>query len=178
MTDQRHQVGGTGKRPIGLVAAAALCTALAATLLWKPAPVLHWNASPSSPLGLYWVRSAGALHAGDKVIAWPPRPARRLAARRHYLPAGVPLVKNVAAVSGARVCAAGPTILVNGQPTAIRRSRDRAGRPLPWWSGCRTLRRGELLLLSPGVREAFDGRYFGITRASEVIGEGDLLWHR
>lgn len=169
---------GVGKRRIGFVAADALCTALAGTLLWKPAPVLLWNASPSSPLGLYWVRHDGGPAVGETAIAWPPPSARRLAARRHYLPKGVPLVKNVAAVLGARVCANGPTILVNGRRAAVRRSRDRAGRRLPWWSGCRTLGKGELLLLSPGVPEAFDGRYFGITRAREVIGKGMLLWRR
>ena len=163
---------------IGLVAAGASCAALAGTFLWKPAPVLLWNASPSSPVGLYWVRHSRDPGNGDMAIAWPPPSARRNAARRHFLPAGVPLVKNVAAVAGSRVCAKGPAVSVNGRPAAVRRSRDRAGRRLPWWSGCRTLGKGELFLLAARVPEAFDGRYFGITRASEVIGEGRLLWPR
>lgn len=178
MTDQRHERRRIVKWRIGSVAAAASCAALAGTLLWKPAPVLLWNASPSSPVGLYWVRPSREPGIGDTAIAWPPLSARRLAARRHYLPAGVPLVKSVAAVAGSRVCAVGQSVIVNGRPAAVRRSRDRAGRPLPWWSGCRTLGKGELFLLAPRVPEAFDGRYFGITRASEVIAEGKLLWPR
>jgi conjugative transfer signal peptidase TraF len=178
MTDRRDQRCRVGKCRIGLVAAGASCAALAGTFLWKPAPVLLWNASPSSPVGIYWVRHSRALGIGGTAIAWPPPAARRLAARRHYLPAGVPLVKNVAAVSGARICAAGAAVFVNGRQVAVRRSRDRAGHRLPWWSGCRTLGEGELFLLSPHVPEAFDGRYFGITRAREVIGEGKLLWAR
>lgn len=161
-----------------MIAAGGLCAALAGTLLWRPAPVLLWNASPSSPVGLYWVRHSLEPGIGDAAIAWPPPSARRLAARRQYLPAGVPLVKNVAAVSGSRVCAKGAAVFVNGRPAAVRRSRDRTGRGLPWWSGCRTLGKGELFLLAPRVPEAFDGRYFGITRASEVIGKGTLLWPR
>ena len=178
MTDRRHQFGAACKWRIGWVATGALCTALAGTLVRKSAPVLLWNASPSSPVGLYRVRYSRTPGPGDTAIAWPPRAVRRLAARRHYLPAGVPLVKKVAAAAGARVCASGPTILVNGRPAALRRSHDRAGRPLPWWSGCRALGKGDLFLLSPGVSEAFDGRYFGITRPADVIGEGELLWKR
>jgi conjugative transfer signal peptidase TraF len=178
MTDQRHGAGGPVKWPIGLVAAGASCAALAGTFLWKSAPVLLWNASPSSPVGLYWVRHSRTPAVGDTAIAWPPPSARRLAARRHYLPTGVPLVKNVAAVSGSRICAIGPALFVDGRRAAVRQPRDRAGRRLPWWSGCHTLGKGELFLLAPSVPEAFDGRYFGITRASEVIGEGELLWPR
>ena len=178
MTDLRPEVGGAFKWPVRFVAAGASCAALAGTLLWKPGPVLLWNASPSSPVGLYLVSASRRPGPGEIAIAWPPPSARGLAARRHYLPAGVPLVKNVAAVAGSTVCAIGPTVSVNGRPTAVRRSRDRAGRRLPWWSGCRTLGKGELFLLAARVPEAFDGRYFGITRASEVIGEGRLLWPR
>lgn len=173
--DQRRRIPGGRLR---LVAAACVCTALGGTLLWKPAPFLLWNGSPSSPVGLYWVRPPRAFAIGDTAIVWPPPQARRLAERRHYLPAGVPLVKNVAGVAGSQVCAKGSAVLVNGRRAALRRFADRAGRRLPWWSGCRTLGQGELFLLAPRVPEAFDGRYFGITRASEVIGEGEHLWPR
>lgn len=163
--------------PIVVIAAAATL-ALAGTLVLRPAPVLLWNASPSSPVGLYAVGSPVRLKPGDTAIAWPPSDAHRLAAERHYLPAGVPLVKRVAATSGAHVCARGRRIFINGRLAALRRPRDGAGRPLPWWTGCRRLRRGEIFLLSPDVPEAFDGRYFGVTHASEVIGAGRLLWRR
>jgi len=60
---------------------------------------------------------------------------------------------------------------------ALRRLRDPAGRPMPWWSGCTRLAPGELFLLSfEGL--AFDGRYFGITRASELVGRASRLWPR
>ncbi|HET7605769.1 MAG TPA: S26 family signal peptidase [Sphingomicrobium sp.] len=171
-----------GKRSRGrpsIAAAGGLgVLALGATLAWRPAPALVWNASPSSPIGLYAVASPARLRTGETAIAWPPHEARRLAARRHYLPAGVPLVKAVAATAGARVCARGRTIFVNGRAAAVRLARDRAGRVLPWWSGCRILRRGELFLLAPGVAEAFDGRYFGVTRSSQVVGAAKLLWPR
>jgi len=162
---------------IAVIAAATSFAVLGATL-WKPSPVLLWNATPSSPLGLYWVGSSRTLRVGDTAIAWPPAAARSLAARRDYLPADVPLVKSVAAVAGSRICATGSAVFVNGRRVVVRRSRDRAGRALPWWFGCHTLRKGEFFLLTPLVAEAFDGRYFGITRAADVIGQGELLWPR
>lgn len=172
--------------PVGLgrsarIGAAVLTVgglALMATLLWPPRPRLVWNASASSPVGLYAIAAPGAPRPGDMVIAWPPAGARRLGAQRHYLPANVPLVKRVAAAGGDRVCARGDAVAVNGRVVALRRRRDRLGRPLPRWSGCGNLAGGDLFLLTPDVAAAFDGRYFGITRRRHVIGRARLLWPR
>ncbi len=87
------------------------------------------------------------------------------------------MVKSVAATSGSRVCAHGRTILVNGRLAAVRRRRDPSGRPMPWWSGCERLNDGKLFLLSSNS-DAFDGRYFGVTRPGEVIGTARPLWLR
>jgi conjugative transfer signal peptidase TraF len=167
-----------GRRRLLVAAAAAVAaTALAATAIRPPRPLLVWNASTSSPEGLYVVRPEGAPRLGDMVIAWPPDAARRLAAARNYLPYGVPLVKRVAAAAGDRVCAAGEAVFVGDRLVTLRRSEDAAGRPLPWWTGCIRLRTGELLLLNEGA-DSFDGRYFGITPPSDVIGRARLIWAR
>jgi conjugative transfer signal peptidase TraF len=160
------------------VTAGTLTLALGATLLWPPRPLLLWNSSASSPVGLYALSPSGRPHVGDTVIAWAPRGARLTASVRHYLPERVPLVKRVAAVSGDRVCAVRGAILVDGKVAARRRRRDPMGRRMPWWSGCVTLGRGELFLLSSNVPAAFDGRYFGVTRPTEVIGKARLVWRR
>src|SRR3546814_4100640 len=81
------------------------------------------------------------------VIARVPIAFRMLAARRHYLPANVPLVKRVAATVGDEVCAVGARVTVNGRLAAKRQTRDGAGRPMPWWSGCAELGLGEYFLL-------------------------------
>jgi conjugative transfer signal peptidase TraF len=143
-----------------------------------PRPLFVWNASASSPTGLYLLGPARHVSRGDMVVAWAPPAARRLAAERDYLPSGVPLVKKVAATAGSLACAKGAVVLVDGRRAALRRALDPSGRPLPWWSGCTRLGPGDLLLLSPGVPDAFDGRYFGVTRAADVIGEARLLWRR
>ena len=132
---------------------------------------------PSAPLGLYAVSPGAAIARGDMVIAWAPPAPRRLAAARHYLPINVPLVKRVAALPGDRICALGDVISVDGKRVAVRRARDAAGRVMPWWRGCRTLTDGALLLLMDAPA-SFDGRYFGASRTSDIIGRATPLWVR
>jgi len=153
-----------------------LCAALPLSLAWPARPLLLWNASPSSPVGLYILSSPAGLRVGDMAVAWPPPRARRIAAARSYLPLRVPLVKRVAAVAGDQVCAIGSRILIAGRAVALRRAGDPSGRPMPWWSGCRRLKPGEAFLLSPARPLAFDGRYFGVTHAREIVGKARLLW--
>ncbi len=159
------------------VAALALgAVALGLTILDPPRPRLLWNASASVPLGLYRVDVGAAPARGALVVIWLPEAARTLAAKRRYLPRNVPAIKRVAALAGARVCAAGDRLAVDGRLVAGRLAADRLGRPLPRWSGCRTLGAGELLLLNPASPASFDGRYFGISRTSEVVGTANPLW--
>lgn len=159
------------RRLAGLTAAA-----VAATLM-PHHPLLLWNASASAPTGLYFITSGARIAVGDHVAAWPPRAARALASTRDYLPASVPLVKRVDATSGARICAAGALVRVDGRIVAVRRTRDGRGRPLPRWTGCRTLAHGETLLLGRGPN-SFDGRYFGPSGMRDLIGSAALLWPR
>ena len=160
------------------LAVALGCLALAATIVTPPHPRLVWNASASAPLGLYRVAPGTAPHRGDMAIVRTPIAVRALAAARRYIPADVPLVKRVVAVAGDRVCAAGKAILVNGRAVATRRAADRLGRPLPKWTGCRTLRDDSLFLLMAGAPDSFDGRYFGPSAAADVIGKATVLWVR
>jgi conjugative transfer signal peptidase TraF len=145
-------------------------------LLWHPRPLLVWNACASSAVGFYALTPVRDLGRGDMVVAWPPLSARRLAADRGYLPAGVPLVKPVAAVAGDLVCGERARIFINGRLVAMRRSIDPRGRVMPWWRGCRRLRPGEALLLSAHAAQAFDGRYFGVSRSADLLGRAKLLW--
>jgi conjugative transfer signal peptidase TraF len=168
------RVGGC---QVGMTAGvAALLAALAGSLLWPPRLALIWNGSASSPIGLYLVSASDEVVAGQAVAAWAPDAARQLAAERRYLPYNLPLVKNVAASWGDRVCAVRAKLYVNGRLVASRQKLDRQHRAMPWWTGCRQLAKGELFLLNPAVPEAFDGRYFGVTQPGAVIGRASLLW--
>jgi conjugative transfer signal peptidase TraF len=157
----------------GTIAIAA--ASLTLTVPWKPPVLLVWNVSASAPVGLYRVRANEPVKKGDMVIAWTPKVARRLAAARRYVPLNVPLVKRVAARAGDRVCAVGKTIGINGRRVALRLKTDAAGRPMPWWFGCRKLRTGEYFLLM-GRPDSFDGRYFGFSDERDLVGRAVLLW--
>lgn len=126
-------------------------------------------------MGLYRVHTDEPIRRGDMVVIWIPEPARSLAARRRYLPANVPLVKRVAAVAGDRICAVGSRISINSRRAATRQRSDAGRRPMPWWKGCRRLGGGEYFLLMESPL-SFDGRYFGVTRRSEMLGRAELLW--
>ena len=160
-----------------LAIGAAGIALLGLTVAFPPAPRLVWNASPSAPMGLYYLHPGRAPEPGDMVVAWPPAPIRQLAATRHYLPLHVPLVKRVAATSGDTVCALGQAIFINGRRAAERRQTDGQGRPMPSWRGCVTLRGGAVLLLMDDSA-SFDGRTFGPTRRQDIIGTAHLLWKR
>lgn len=142
----------------------------------RPAPRLVWNASASVPIGLYAARPATSAKVGDLVAAHAPARIARLMAERGYLPLRVPMLKHVVAVAGQRICRSGVTILVDGRRVAEARLRDRAGRDLPAWRGCRTLGAGEVFLLNPASAESFDGRYFGPVPARGIVAVLDPLW--
>ncbi len=158
------------------IAVTALAAALGATVAVPPSPLLVWNASASTPVGLYAVAS-GRPAIGDWAIVRPPLAVRRLAAERHYLPLNVPLVKRVAATAGHHVCAAGERLTVDGRGAAVRHSLDGQGRSLPRWNGCRVLGTGELLVLG-SAPDSFDGRYFGVLDETAVVGRAVPLWTR
>lgn len=141
-------------------------------------PRLVWNATASAPIGLYAVTPGATPRRGDFVIARVPAGVRSLAASRRYIPVNVPLVKHVGGVPGDTICAAGAVVTIDGRPVAIRRSADGAGRTMPWWNGCRSVRPGEVFLLSPGASASFDGRYFGVSSSADIIGTARLIWTR
>jgi conjugative transfer signal peptidase TraF len=155
----------------GLVAAATLTT-----LAVPVSRYAVWNAIASVPTGLYAIRGKASLHVGERVAIEPPPELRGLLAERGYLPTGMPLIKRIAAVSGERVCRFGHAVTIDGAYVGVARARDRLGRPLLVWSGCRTLRTGELFVMNPAAPDSFDGRYFGVLRIADVIGRATPVW--
>lgn len=139
--------------------------------------LVAWNASPSIREGLYFVDPWARPVTGDLALARMPSQVRELAARRRYVPADVPLIKPVAAGEGDLVCGDGRVITINGRRAATRFRSDPDGRRMIWWTGCRKLGRGSLLLLAP-ARRSFDGRYFGVSGDDDILGRALLLWGR
>ncbi|HWW49805.1 MAG TPA: S26 family signal peptidase [Xanthobacteraceae bacterium] len=140
------------------------------------APRLIWNASASTPVGFYTIGDVDDLDVTDLVAVDAPEPLATFLSDGGYLPRGVPLLKRVAAVPGQRVCRTGLAITVDGVPMGDALDRDRRGRPLPVWQGCRLVANGELFLMNWQVRDSLDGRYFGPLPASAVIGRATPLY--
>jgi conjugative transfer signal peptidase TraF len=139
-------------------------------------PALIWNASASVPIGLYAVRPAGRLRVTELVIVTPPEPLASFLSDRGYLPKGVPLLKRILALPGQAVCRTDRTIAVDGIAMGDALERDRRGRPLPVWQGCRTVAQGEIFLMNWQSEDSLDGRYFGPLRAAAIVGRADPLW--
>ena len=146
--------------------------------LFQPAPKLLWNASASVPIGLYAVHHVGALHVGELLVVTPPEPLASFLDQRRYLPKGVPLLKRVAALPGQTVCRADRAIIVDGFAIGDALGRDRLGRPLPVWQGCRLVAAGQVFLMNRQSRDSLDGRYFGPLPTTTIVGRADPLWTR
>jgi conjugative transfer signal peptidase TraF len=157
---------------IGAAAVAALGVASATEF----APRLVWNASASAPIGLYSV-SQERFERGDFVIVSPSSRIQALIDERGYLPPATPLLKRIAARSGARICRNEDNISIDGAVVAHALLRDSMGRALPVWSGCKTLEANEIFLLNDHV-QSLDGRYFGATKTAFVIGVARPVWTR
>jgi len=156
----------------------ALCGYLATPSGTPDRARIVWNVTASAPIGLYAVRRDRTFIRGDLVLVIPPPSTAKFAAQRDYLPPGVPLVKRIAAMAGDTICAQGTGIFIDGQIVAARLSSDGEGRPLPTWNGCRTLGQDEVFLLMKDVRTSYDGRYFGPTNTSQIIGRLEPIWTR
>jgi conjugative transfer signal peptidase TraF len=139
-------------------------------------PKLIWNASASAPVGLYTVRPAADLDVTDLVAVEAPEPLASFLGEREYLPRGVPLMKRIAALPGQTVCRIGGSVSVDTIAMGEALARDRRGRELPVWQGCRTLGTSEIFVMNWDVPDSFDGRYFGPIPKASVVGHALPLW--
>lgn len=133
-----------------------------------------WNASPSVPIGLYWITNGSPKH-GDIVLVELPEPHRTIADQCGYLPKNLPALKRVRALSGDEVCRLGRSVSINRETVSVAQLHDIHGLKLPEWSGCRTLKPGEVFLLTDHPK-SFDGRYFGPVDRSAITGIAHSVW--
>jgi len=159
---------------ITITGLAVLFVAMTSTL--HPVPKLIWNASASVPIGFYVVRPASVHHLGDVVVVRPPEALAAFLETRGYLARGVPLLKQIAALPGHDVCRTGRTITINGVIIGHALDRDRLGRTLPGWQGCRRIADGQLFLMNWRSEYSLDGRYFGPISASTIVGRAFPAW--
>lgn len=164
----------TGPRALQWTAAGLIALILSG----ERTPLFIWNATASAPIGLYLSTPAVTITRGDLVLTMPPPSVAQFAARRGYLPFGVPLVKRIAALQGAVVCNVHDQVSIDGRVAGRDLVRDGSGRPLAHWQGCRTLQTGDVFLMMTAVPDSFDGRYFGPVRRRAILGKLTPLWTR
>ena len=150
--------------------------ALVMSTIKEATPAYIWNASKSVPIGLYQVQPVGRLVVTELVAVRPPEPLATFLDLNGYLPIGVPMLKRVLALPGQTVCRKGLTISVDAIEMGEALSRDRRGRPLPVWQGCRVVGADEVFLMNWQSADSLDGRYFGPIPTSAVIGRAVPMW--
>ncbi|RWC64190.1 S26 family signal peptidase [Mesorhizobium sp.] len=161
----------------GIILASVVATMGVGYPTLSPMPTkLIWNASASAPIGFYRIDVDGPFEVTDLVAVDVPEPLAAFLAERGYLPRGVPPLKRILGVSGQIVCRSNLTITVDGIEVGAALERDRAGRNLPVWQGCRRIAAGEIFLMNWQVRDSLDGRYFGLLSTSQIIGRAVPLW--
>jgi conjugative transfer signal peptidase TraF len=144
--------------------------------LAPPAKRLIYNTTASAPVGLYW-RDDHPPQIGDLVVVRAPQALAHWMAVRRYLPLNVPLIKRLAARGGQDVCVRNGVVLIDRAPVARARTRDRLGRVLTPWSGCRQLRPDEVLLIN-SEPASLDSRYFGPLDRRAILGRVTPIWVR
>jgi len=148
---------------MGILVLAAVGVAMLIASAWVQARLV-WNFTPSIPTGLYWIENR-AWEKGDRVAVDPSGSLLTTLKRTGVLENGRLLMKRVAAAAGDEVCRSDAQVLVNGSDVATARSDAN----LPMWSGCFRLQVGDVFLLGE-TDNSFDGRYFGVTSAEDIVG--------
>lgn len=148
--------------------AAVSVAALGVASCFDFAPAVVWNASASAPVGLYRIENR-APRIGDFVLIKPDARLENFIVARGYLPENTPLLKRAAALSGAKICRQDTAIVIDGNHVAEALRVDSEGRDMPVWQGCLSLSEDEVFLLNAPAN-SLDGRYFGATKRTQIIG--------
>lgn len=150
-------------RPITILVVATVGVAMLIASAWVQARLV-WNFTPSIPTGLYAIEER-AWNRGDRVALKPSGELLLILQTTGVLKEGRLLMKRLAAIEGDCVCRSGRQVTINGAASVIARSDAE----LPGWSGCVRLAANDVFLLGESDN-SFDGRYFGISRAADIVG--------
>jgi type IV secretory pathway protease TraF len=159
---------GNQRRNFVLTVLALAVAALAAKPIINPVPLFIWNASPSVPIGWYFV-SQRQPNLGEIAVIRLPEWIEIFASMRSYLPMHTPLLKPVRAIENTLVCRFGKYVFIDGNLVAKAKYLDTNHRMLPVWKGCRTLKSEAIFVLGQH-RDSFDSRYFGPISRTQVLG--------
>lgn len=162
------------RKRIWLICAAGISAALTAISVHPPSHYLIWNTTESAPKGLYLLKNSPLTPSGWAVLS-ANSPAAEWISDHGYLAADWPILKQVRAQSGDKICRDQDAVFINGKRVATALKSAPNGKILPNWTGCLTLNEDEVFLLNPHPR-SLDGRYFGPTNLRDIEGSAALIW--
>jgi conjugative transfer signal peptidase TraF len=161
------------RRRVAIASISAAAVAMLAVPISASSAQLVWNLTPSAPAGLYRIERGG-WNVGDRVAVLPSQDLAADLDERGVLRIGKLLIKRVAAAAGDKVCRQHDEVSVNGRVVAMAKVSGSDGAQLPFWHGCATLSDAQVFLLGD-TANSYDGRYFGVTSASDVVGRAVIL---
>ena len=156
-----------------IASTAALAIAMLMTPMSANSAQFVWNMTSSAPTGVYRIdRSSRGV--GDRVAVLPSQDLAADLNRRRILPEGKLLIKRVVAARGETVCRYDDKVSINTRVAATALTAASDGVLLPLWRGCITLTDDQVFLLGD-TANSYDGRYFGVTSAHDVIGRAMMV---
>lgn len=136
--------------------------------VFDPLDRLIWNRTASAPTGLYWL-SDEPFTQGRWVVVSSQSDIAGWAQARGYIGKDWPILKQIAAMPGDKICRTSSEIRINNRPVAIAKAVDSSGRMLPVWNDCSVLQSDQVFLLTPHPA-SLDGRYFGPIKQTDLDG--------
>jgi conjugative transfer signal peptidase TraF len=167
------RVGRTLRRRIFILVISMTAVVLLSAPIDVSASQFVWNLTASAPAGLYRIERGGWA-VGDRFAVVPPQDLAADLDRRGVLRRGKLLIKRVVAATGDRVCRQNDEVSINGIRVVSAKAAGSDGVLLPTWQGCVRLKEGQVFLLGD-TASSYDGRYFGVTSANDVIGRA-AVW--
>lgn len=164
--------------PFLVMGIAALVVAIAVSAWRHSGPKLIINGTASEPLGVYRLvkHRAAEFRRGMYVVFPVPPGMRAFVYGRHWMPDGVPLLKELAALGGDLVCVLPDRLEINGRYVGPVFDHDSEGRALPKNLGCLKVPQGMFFAASAHLDKSFDSRYFGPLPLTQLLGEARPVW--
>lgn len=130
---------------------------------------ITYNTTTSMPRGFYLIVPIKKISRYDIVEFVPPLTGLTFLRNQRLVPQSGLLLKYVFAVPGDNVCVRNDAIWVNDRKVG-KVYHVAEGKLLPQAKICGKLKEDQYLLLSNKRSRSFDGRYFGIVVARNILG--------
>ncbi len=130
--------------------------------------------SASMPVGYYFIYPSKSIKQNDIVLIRLQKNISDFLLERGYLKGEKPLLKEILATSGDKICFNESNVSVDGKHFPLFKF-DKEGRALPKIQFCSTLKKDEYFVIGTASQHSFDSRYFGLIQGSQILGKAIKL---